>query len=374
MDKITLCSKLDSLIKYGTKDEELNILRANYKIPYKKYNHKFTGISKNDLKEYLDGKLKLSYSAMDNYNKCAFRYYISNILRLDIYEETFQAFIGLIFHDVLQKGLLDNIDVAKEIKRFIKESGKVLTRKEEFFVKKLTKDLECILASIKDTLKYTDLDKFMFEHRIEVVKQRDLTVTFSGIVDKIMYKEYPGKVVMVLIDYKTYKTDINLKYLKNGLNMQLPVYLYLAKNMNVENVVFGGFYLQQVLSSSLDKSESDLKLTGFSNSDQNILELVDSSYMNSKYIKGLKVKGDGTFFANSKVLSNEEIDEAVNVTDEVINSVIDNISEANFKINPKYTTKNVACEFCKFKDICFMDESDIEYIQPDEFLGGEKDA
>lgn len=373
-DKITLCSKMDNLIKYGTKDKELDILRSNYHIPYKGYNHKFSGISKSDLKEYLDGKLKLSYSAMDNYNKCAFRYYVSNILRLDIYEETFQAFVGLIFHDVLQKGLLEEINVSKTIREFIKNSGRELTKKENFFVEKLTGDLERVLAVIKDTLKYTDLDKFMFEHRIEVLKERDLSVTFSGIVDKIMYKEYSDKVLMVVIDYKTYKTEIDLKYLKHGLNMQLPIYLYLAKNMNIENVVFGGFYLQQVLSSSLDKNEATLKLEGYSNSDQSILELVDNTYMSSKYIKGLRVKSDGDFYSNSRVLSNEQIDELVTATDEIINNVIDNISSAKFDINPKYTTKNVACEFCKFKDICYMDESDVKYIHPIEFLGGDENA
>ena len=36
----------DNLIKFGTKDENLNILNSNYKIPYNTYSHKFTGIDK----------------------------------------------------------------------------------------------------------------------------------------------------------------------------------------------------------------------------------------------------------------------------------------------------------------------------------------
>ena len=37
--------------------------------------------------------------------------------------------------------------------------------------------------------------------------------------------------------------------------------------------------------------------------------------------------------------------------------------------------KNIACEFCKFKDLCFMKEQDQKYLDKVEdlsFLGGEE--
>ena len=54
----------------------------------------------------------------------------------------------------------------------------------------------------------------------------------------------------------------------------------------------------------------------------------------------------------------------------------DDILASKFDINPKvYAGKNIACEFCQFKDLCFMKEKDQEYLEKVEdlsFLGGEE--
>ena len=44
--------------------------------------NKYTIINKEKLNNYLNNHLTLSYSSMDNYYHCAFKYYINNILRL----------------------------------------------------------------------------------------------------------------------------------------------------------------------------------------------------------------------------------------------------------------------------------------------------
>ena len=69
------------------------------------------------------------------------------------------------------------------------------------------------------------------------------------------------------------------------------------------------------------------------------------------------------FYSYSKVLSNEEIDDIINKTDKLIDKVIDNILEADFSINPKVIDgDSVSCNFCEYKDICFKNERNIEYI------------
>lgn len=362
-DKLKLGKNLDELHKFGTKSEELSILNSNYVIPYKEYEHKYTMIDKDKLNKHLKGKLRLSYSSMNSYNECAFKYYLSNILKVDIFESSFNAFIGSVFHKVLEVGLLKEIDVREEVDKYIKDNNRVLTKKESFYINKLIEDLEFALNTIKNNMKYTTLDNFMLEKYIEVNKGNTLQVTFNGIIDKVISKEIGGICYMVLIDYKTYLAPITLDYIEEGLYMQLPVYLYLASNLEIENVKFGGFYLQQVLNGSLIKDESSLKLYGYSNMDESILSLVDNHYENSTLIKSMKLNNDGSFNRYAKVLSDEQIDNVISKTEEVIDRVIDNIENAKFDINPKIIGKdNIACKYCKFRDICFKDESDTVRI------------
>ena len=117
-----------------------------------------------------------------------------------------------------------------------------------------------------------------------------------------------------------------------------------------------------------DLKKENLRLQGYTNSNETIISLLDQNYLDSKMVKGLKFKKDGSFYASSKVLSNEDMEKLIITVDEIINDAIRKIIEGEFFINPKVVNgKNVSCEFCKFKDICFKTKED-EVI-----LGGEED-
>ena len=114
--------------------------------------------------------------------------------------------------------------------------------------------------------------------------------------------------------------------------------------------------------------KDNLRLSGYTNSNETIMSLLDGNYKDSKMIKGLRFKKDGSFYSSSKVLSNEEMDDLIIKVNEIIDDVIKNIVEGNFNINPKVLGgKNISCTYCKFKDICYHTKND-EVI-----LGGEKD-
>ena len=73
------------------------------------------------------------------------------------------------------------------------------------------------------------LDQSMKEKEIYVNKDKNIKVTFKGVIDKVLYKEEDNKTYLVVIDYKTGSSDaIDLKNMEYGLNLQLPIYLYLA--------------------------------------------------------------------------------------------------------------------------------------------------
>ena len=137
--------------------------------------------------------------------------------------------------------------------------------------------------------------------------------------------------------------------------------------LNFKNVLYSGFYLQK-----FNIIDSDYRLIGYSNSDKDILSIIDSNYDNSKIIKGMKTLKDGSFSSHTKILNNEEIEKIKNITKDKISEVIENIKNNRFDINPKVNgEKNLGCDFCKFKDICFVKKSDKVEIIEEEF-GGDK--
>lgn len=181
-----------------------------------------------------------------------------------------------------------------------------------------------------------------------------------------MYGNFNGETVVAIIDYKTGNPSLNISNIPYGLDMQLPVYIYLIKNNEeLNNVRIGGFYLQKILHNEIDKQKRIelLKLQGYSNNNENVLEKVDSSYEESKVIKSMKMSNNG-FYAYSKVISDENINKLSDLVKEKINEASINITEAKFDINPKEMNgKNIGCNYCKYKDICYMKQKDIVILK-----------
>jgi len=383
--KIILGSMLDDLIKYDVKNKGLDEYYSSVYVPYMEYDNKFTGIDKESLLSKLNNKLLLSYSTIDNYYRCGFRYYISNVLKIDKYEETFKTFIGNLFHSVLSKSLEDNFDFDTEWNNYIKD--KKLKVSEQFFLMKLKEELKLIIENVKKLHSETGLTSHMLEQKIYIDKSREVPVTFMGIVDKIMYKNVSGEDLITIIDYKTGNPNTNLFNCLYGIDMQLPVYLYLVKYSTLFNSPkFVGFYLQKILHGEITRSPNktyleqkndNLKLIGYSTTNLSHLSRFDPTYENSVFIKSMKTSSKG-FYAYAKVLEDEKIKLLINLVNEKIESAITDILSCKFDINPKRIgIENVGCSFCKFKDLCYMKEEDVINLKEYKdfsFLGGDNNA
>lgn len=369
-NKYKLCSMLDMYYKYNIFDSNMNKLYNTYNPQYKSYSNKFTGVSFDDVNRILNNNLVLSYSAMEGYNECSFKYYINNILKLDVNEEKFSAFIGTLFHHVFEVCLKRESDIDEVIDDFIKD--KSFSFKETFYIDKLRDDIKFAFNTIKYQMGYSKFNEFSFENKLLVNKNKKINCVFKGFADKIMFYEYMGRKLAVIVDYKTSDIDVKMDLIDYGINLQLPIYLYLINNI-YDNVRVVGFYIQRVLPSDnkYDKNKEliirkreNMRLIGYSNIDSDVLSLFDSSYRDSNVIRGLKVNNDGSFNYRSKVISDEEMKNISNKIDSVIDKSIDNILSCDFDINPKrYKNVNISCKFCKYKDICYMSNEDIVDIK-----------
>lgn len=359
-NKLKLVSEKDENSKFGTVTDDLLKLSSHYKdMKYSSFDNKYKLIDKSKIKNFFNNGLTLSYTSMNDYYMCSFRYYLDYILKINKYEDTFEAIVGTIFHKILSMCFECDIDIIRTYESEIEKSNYEFNESEKFFLSILKDELVLVIETIKNQLSYTQLTESMYEKEIVIDVDKDLHIRFKGFVDKILYNKFNGKTVVAIIDYKTGNPNLNINNSIYGLEMQLPVYIYLIKN-EIKDVKIGGFYLQKILNNITDKEKrlDSLKLQGYTNSDLDIIDKVDSSFNDSKVIKSLRTSSKG-FYAYSKIINDEEIDILNKVVETKIKEASMDILDSKFDINPKEMNNEViGCKFCKYKDICFMKPKD----------------
>lgn len=383
-NKLVLGQKLDMYYKYREIDVNLKRLVSHYDIDYNTYNNKFSGINTDSFIKYINNFLRVSYTSLNSYNLCGFKYYVNYILKVDPYKANFSVVIGNLFHYIFS--IMDKVgfDFSKEWNDYVEKQE--LNISEKFFLENLRQSLLDSIKIIEKQELLTNYKNKFYEKEITLKLDKKIDVLFNGKIDKIMYKNEFGKTCVSLIDYKTGSINTNIYYMKYGLNMQLVIYLYLIYKSNLfTNLNFTGMYLQKVLYSkyTFDKSKTlddilkdNLKLQGYSTCLTDRLSDFDKSYEKSELIKGMKINKDLSFASHAKILSDDDFNNILNYTEKKINQTVDSIIEAKFNIDPKVIdNKNLACENCKYMDVCFRSNKDLVYLEKVEnldFLGDEK--
>lgn len=363
---------IDKYVKYGDISDELIRLNSNYDY-HEEFNNSYKKINSYKIINSLDKGLNLSYSTLNKFYECKFKYYLENILKIREDEQSNAIFIGNLFHDVLSKMSDKGFDFNKEYDNYIKD--KELTNKDKFFINKLKDELKYVIDTINKQYKYMSFNKSIEEEKVEINLDRNIKITFKGFIDKALYND---KSEMIIIDYKTGDTKLDLGNCYYGLNLQLPVYLYLSDNLkDIKNVEVLGFYIQRILSGtvSADKDKkldeiktNNLKLQGYTTSNQDKIITVDNSFNKSEIIASLSTKQDGDFTSNAKVLSEVEMNNLKELVKNKIDKMIDDILSSSFEIDPKKIDyKDVSCNFCKYKDICFRKEKDYKILNKKDY-------
>lgn len=382
-NRLKLGAELDIYYKYKEKSSSLIPLISHYDIPYNTYDNKFTYFNKEKLYNFIDHKLRVSYTSLNSYNLCPFQYYINYILKIDPFSKNFSTEIGNLFHYIFS--IMDNehFNFEREWNKYIEKLE--LSVSERFFLDKLKTNLENDITLIKDQDVLTRYKNKLYEKEINILLDKTIKTVFTGKIDKIMYQQTNDFTELSIIDYKTGSLHSDFSLMKYGLNMQLPIYLYLIDQSKLfGNPLYSGVYLQKVLykRSKFDASKDlkrqmadDLKLVGYSTDNTERLSNFDKTYENSELIKGMKLNKDGSFYYRSKILSDQDFTNLINYTKKTISDTTDQILEANFKIEPKVIEqKNLSCAYCKYQDLCFKTNKDLKYLKKVDnldFLGGD---
>ncbi len=379
INKKNLVAFLDKYYKYGVLTPSLPQLRQNYHLAYRSYNSTFKGISKEKLRNYLNEKLLLSYSSLNTFYECSFKYYLEYILKLSFYEEKFSALLGSLYHAILKE---NPKDIEAYIGKYLEEKKMTLSKKEDFYIHMNLSDIQEVNDFFMDFKEHSTFQAEELETQINLPFESSFSVTVMGVIDKI-WMDLDSSLA-ILIDYKTGKTDFRLKDIYYGLSMQLPMYYYLVRKEKPELKIIG-FYLEHILEKNFryqsgkkekEQKRDSLKLNGYTLADIELLFKLDKTYQESRFIKSLKMSTNG-FYAYSKVLSEIKMENLCHFVEQKIKEMVQAVEEAKFPINPKQIRReNISCKYCKYRSICFMEEKDIvqlEECRDLQFLGGEED-
>lgn len=347
---------LDNLDKYGEHDDDLDSM-------YSTYDRNNYGDYDNSYKRFDVNKKEvcLSYSSMQSYYECAFKYYLDNILRPDDSDVTFFNTIGTIAHNVLQEMVLDN---TKDFDELWDNQVTFTSAKELYFNKKIKEEIREDFNIILNQKELSYFDSVECEKRIKL-KLRD-NIFFKGFIDKIL----KCKDNVCIVDYKTGNTKIEDKYFEFGLNLQLPSYLYLLQE-DPSKII--GFYLQHLVAPKYVYDEKkdieaqkneDMKLSGFTTDDISRINILEDLDGKSNVVSKLAITKNGDLSKNSKVISDEDMKDMIKLVEDKILEASTSILNNDFSINPKVIdNKNVSCIYCPYKDICYKRIKDYVYCE-----------
>ncbi len=369
-DKYLLNSMVDDAYKYGIKNESLEILLSNVENDYGTYNNKFKGIEINTLNKLLKDEIKLSYTSINSYYECAYKYYLKYLLKIKEDSSNIDSlFLGNLFHYVLSEVFNGSKTIKELINEFVKE--KQLNVKDKLYLKKYERELELLIDVINENRNRSHFKDLYYEKEINITSTNKIKVTLTGKIDKILSFDDGINNYVIIIDYKTGNLKVEYNNIVFGLNMQLFIYAYLLKNGGIlPNPEIAGFYLQNIGHDLLKKQEgktnnelikNEYKLYGYSKENIDIIEKFDNDFSS---LKNLKVKTDGTFYSNSLVFSDELLKKFLDIVEDKVNEASANIISGNYEINPKeLNDKNISCEYCKYFDICYRKNRDVNVLK-----------
>lgn len=365
LSEIEVADLIDKKHFYGVGCDYVNTFTED-EISYKSYDNSYNGKL-----PYNDEKLKLSYSQINEYNECHFKYYLDRILNLDSDSDTFFTRLGSMCHKILEDSISKDIN-EKDLDSYIDFYFSDI--KEKYFAKKLSYQILDVIEKNSNFIKDSSLEECKAE--TEINYNIDAKTILNGKIDKFIFNKEYNKAIIV--DYKTGKFRFNKKKIPYGLGMQLLIYALLLENSNpndfYKDLEILGIYIQKILYDTTNKEERNSNhylLNGLTIGGEYEVKFIDSSIENnSNYLKSISLTAKGKIHGSAKtngyLINRDEFNELKEQTKHQINTAVLGIRNSDFSIRPIIYDKESPCTYCNFNDICYVRGKDKIIIDPKE--------
>ncbi len=322
-----------------------------------------------------------SISKIEQYNRCAFAYFLNYGLRAKPRKENSpkSADLGTIMHEVIEKYTLyakevgfDNISKEQcyKLAQELTEQSLKLYLGENYFesrtgrtaLRKISGILKGVLWNITGFYKESDYELYGCEVAfggdgefppIEIELENGAVAKLTGKIDRVDILKAQDRYYVNVVDYKS--SDKTIDYGKTffGLQIQLPVYIeaickFLSQNNNVLTVPAAMLYCKidySPVGGSRDYSE----------------EKITEEIKNSLKMKGLIVdsidvsEAMGKTYAVKPDVTKHQVEKMCTAAYKKIKSTIDEIMTGNISILPANTNGRSSCEYCDYATVCSFD-------------------
>ncbi len=328
--------------------------------------------------------LFLSPSRLEKYTYCAFSYFGRYVLKLTKNKKAAFDYpeIGTFVHRILElyiasrvkNGVFENPedgDIRDSIERMTDEyimsicSGKA-DRRFKYICTRLKRTLFLLIRNICDELANGEFVPVSFEKKLSgdetvIYSPNGVKVNVCGTVDRVDEYTSGGKTYIRVVDYKTGSTVFSKKALKEGLGLQMFLYLFsLCAKEGKEPA--GVLYVPASLAPGREATPEEaadtqaflqkrFRRSGLIVADKKIAGAMENG-IRGVYLPA-RLKKDETFDYHSSVSSVEQLGKLKLSVENYIGKLADELAGGNMCVAPlKLDADHNACRFCDMKTVC----------------------
>ena len=352
-------------------------------------------------KEVLDGlygeKMVSSYSRIEKFRECPFKYFCTYTLKLSPEPQGSLGApeIGNTVHKILEelvpvfaemnsRGEEITVDFIKAtikqklvelLERFMHGSTSGITKRFEYMFKRLENSIISLCIEVVAELKESKFKPCDFEQElsyksdvkpVESELSDGRTLAIVGAIDRVdVYRdEKTGQSWIRITDYKTGTKEFKVEDAREGFNLQMLLYLYALTAKSTEKygeMKPAGVIYRMVLPPSNDNESFD-KVSEESYTEAESVSTISGIVVDDGDIlyameKNLGKKGRFTPYAESKgkikgVMPYEDLTVLLEDAVKIATELAEEISSGKKNMNPVKDSKRDACKYCDYKSIC----------------------
>ncbi len=343
-------------------------------------------LSDESRKKIFSDSLTTSISRLEKYASCPQAFFlnyiigasertVSEVATVDVGNANhyiFEMIISQIMANKLDYDKIDSSDIDKMVESIAKDmiekddyrafSTNYLSRGHFARIKKQVKrSLVLLIEQIsRGSFRPIEAEYKFFYTSPDYKLDDEKSLNIIGKIDRLDEMHLGGVKYLSVVDYKTSVKNIDFNKLYNGLNLQLMVYLGVAKKKMLAEAAGIQYYpvssplvYKDVYSpSSIDDRIKDNNIVTYLINDEDIIRAYDRNYDGSSNLLRIKKSKSGSFRKTDKVYAKDDFDAILDFTSKKVLDLSKNMVSGDVSARPYKYQNDSACEFCDFKGIC----------------------